>query len=367
MLGLNNENNWSDVLGTFVSTDPAPLLGLVGLEQRERVRVRREVRPSRDVERGLRDRLDLLVCGSEGESLVAIEAKVLAPLGPRQLERYTEAFPADKRVLVIPGAIGSDVLGGDWDTVSWEQILDAYASSRVNWVAETALLWRAYLSRSFPRVGAQTVWGTIDNSTAESSQQDVVVGMKARMAWLLAHQSFPTGVTGDLVGSSAGRSPVMRVYSRESDPQGRKPLCEVEELSRLRGKDMSAEGLKGPRILVGLLMSGQSSKWFDWEYLAGVFWPFVTDQVPSAAPWIHTSCARPRDPVDRTAHAAMVSRHPGLAYLGFGYGNAQAKAKGEFLFGAEIRLPNSVTLEEVNELLNHLAQAISAFSRATRG
>ena len=84
-----NENRWSGLLATLISTDPDRIAGLLQIECDS---VRREV-----VVPGLAgrrsDRLDLLL-QSAGRSTAAIEVMLLSDLGPRQLERYRAAFPA---------------------------------------------------------------------------------------------------------------------------------------------------------------------------------------------------------------------------------------------------------------------------------
>jgi hypothetical protein len=75
-----NENRWSDLLATLISTEPDRIARLLQIECDS---VRREV-----VVPGLAgrrsDRLDLLL-QSAGRSTAAIEVKLLSDLGPRQL------------------------------------------------------------------------------------------------------------------------------------------------------------------------------------------------------------------------------------------------------------------------------------------
>ncbi|HSK55482.1 MAG TPA: hypothetical protein VK908_09515 [Jiangellales bacterium] len=84
-----NENRWSDLPATMVSTDPRPLADLVGVECDS---VRREVVVPGQVGRNS-DRLDLLLLW-DGHEVAAIEVKLLSDLGPQQLTRYQAAFPS---------------------------------------------------------------------------------------------------------------------------------------------------------------------------------------------------------------------------------------------------------------------------------
>lgn len=77
-----NENRWSDLLATLISTDPLPLASLLSVEFDT---VRREVVVPGLVGRRS-DRLDLLLLKDDVE-VAAVEVKLLSDLGPQQLQR----------------------------------------------------------------------------------------------------------------------------------------------------------------------------------------------------------------------------------------------------------------------------------------
>jgi PD-(D/E)XK nuclease superfamily len=101
-LSLQSETHWSDMLAVLIATDPVPL-GVV-LERRYGPAAALSV--SREEFIDSANRPDIVLT-ADGARTAVIEVKVLAGLGPGQLERYHKAVPgADVYALVPPGAPG---------------------------------------------------------------------------------------------------------------------------------------------------------------------------------------------------------------------------------------------------------------------
>lgn len=146
-LPINSENRWSDLLAVLIATDPKPACELLGLDAAPgQVVVEREV----SVDSANRPDLILRV-GSR--RVAVIEVKVLAGVGPKQLDRYQEAEPgADEYVVVFPERLIVDTRGASpWRPVTWEALLDAYAGSSHPWVKTCSAAWREHLAAALPK------------------------------------------------------------------------------------------------------------------------------------------------------------------------------------------------------------------------
>jgi hypothetical protein len=207
-LPLRSEAHWSNLLAVLIATDPVPFSDVLELRRDPaRLLVRREPFIDRV------NRPDIVLVAGDARVAV-IEVKVLAGLGPRQLERYREAEPgAEVYVLLYPERLAIPLQGADaWRGLTWEAVLESYEGSSHPWVAATARAWRCHLSTALPDVGPETRW----NELLEG--EDFVIAMRARMSWLSCQVHAPPGVEHDLVPSSAGVSWVARLYAKTPVP-----------------------------------------------------------------------------------------------------------------------------------------------------
>jgi hypothetical protein len=215
-----NENRWSGLLATLISTDPDRIAGLLQIECDS---VRREV-----VVPGLAgrrsDRLDLLL-QSAGRGTAAIEVKLLSDLGPRQLERYRAAFPAVEthRVLHLD-TLPVNLRGvASWESLTWESVLTAYAASEHPWVSATARAWRTQLASLVPVVNENTVWNDVPDEPAAMELE-----LRARVTWLSRQMDFWCTLERDMVPSSGGGNWVARMWAPASAP-GHHVTAELQE------------------------------------------------------------------------------------------------------------------------------------------
>lgn len=96
-LPLQSETHWSDLLAVLIATDPVPLGAVLGRRYGSAA-----LSVGREAFVDSANRPDIVLT-ADGDRIAVIEVKVLAGLGPRQLERYHEAVPdADVYALVYP-------------------------------------------------------------------------------------------------------------------------------------------------------------------------------------------------------------------------------------------------------------------------
>src|SRR5262249_23999999 len=121
-----------------------------------------------------------IVLTADGARVAVIEVKVLAGLGPRQLERYHDAVPgADVYTLIPPERLPVPLpSSGRWRGLTWEALLRAYEDTNHSWGAATARAWRRHLHSALPKVGPGTRWNDLRQG------EDFVIAMRARMSWL---------------------------------------------------------------------------------------------------------------------------------------------------------------------------------------
>jgi hypothetical protein len=283
-----------------------------------------------------------IVLAAGGALVAVIEVKVLAGLGPRQLERYHEAAPgADVYVLVCPERLAIPLQdGGPWRALTWEALLLAYEGSDHSWVAATARAWRLHLDSALPKVGPGTVWNDLRQG------EDFVIAMRTRMSWLHSQIHAPTGVQHDLVPSAAGVSWVAHLYAQAPLP-GYRIVSEVEENLPVRDYPKHYDAHKtqplGPSAKVCLCQDGvKTSAGFDWDYLHRL-WP-VMEQ--ARTDWVRNA-ARPKAAHDREGYKRIMAAGA-PAFLGIGFGDAQAKINQACMFGARIQFPANVTLAQLS-------------------
>jgi hypothetical protein len=100
---------------------------------------------------------------------------------------------------------------------------------------------------------------------------------------------------------------------------------------------------QGPSAKVCLSQEGvNTSAGFDWDYLH-LLWP-VMEQ--ARTDWVRNA-ARPKAAHDREGYKRIVAAGA-PAFLGIGFGDAQAKINQACMFGARIQFPANVSLAQVS-------------------
>jgi hypothetical protein len=342
-LPVGNEARWSDLLAVLIATDPAPFA--------ETLRLRHDpaaLTVRREVALDTMDRPDLVL--TVGEDRVAvIEVKVLADLSSGQLAKYEAAEPgADVYALLNPGRLMIDLAGAHpWHGLTWESVLTAYASSGHPWVAGTARAWLGHLEAALPEAGPETVWNDLRPG------EDFAVALRARMSWLFS-QIRSSGVACDFVSSTAGQGVSWIVRLRAATPAaGYAIVVEIEENLSVRDypRYFTSEGRmpRGPSAKVCLRQDGiTTSAGFDWDYLLRL-WPLMEQ---ARSDWV-TNAAQPKAAHDRQGHARIITAGA-PAFLGIGFGEAQAKSDGFCMFGARAQFPADITLAELSAEVTRL-------------
>lgn len=358
LLPLGSENRWTDLLATLVATDPSPITRMLNLHfDGQRVRV------SREITVGLKDRPDLVLT-LDDRPVAVIEVKVLAGLGPRQLERYRDAHPnADVYALLSPSRLMvSPPTGSGWRELTWEQVLGTYQESQHDWVRTTARAWSEHLERTMPVITGHTVWDDVPQGSEDLHAQEqlraFIVAMRARMSWLYSACPAPPGIEQDLVGSSSGVTWVLRYMAPTSRPEY-KVVAEFEERLPNREFPKAAAGEDGKRpqglsAKVVLMQTGVStSRNFDWDWLHAL-WPHM-DQARDD--WV-TAAARPRAAHDK-AGIARIRGAGAPAHVGIGFGEAQAAKGDACMFGARVQFDPHNTLGDLAEEVPRLVALIA--------
>jgi hypothetical protein len=360
-----NENRWSDLLASLISTDPVPISPFVGAEPDS---VRREVVVP-GVTARKSDRLDLLLLRG-GKQLAAIEAKLLADLGPQQLSRYEVAFPnAGSHLVLHLNDLPLNLRAAPrWRSLTWESVLSAYSTSAHPWVSATAKAWLSQLTTLVPRVNSETVWNEVPDDAAGFE-----LALRARVAWLASQMDTWCTLDHDLELSSGGGAWVAAMRSAPLRA-GHRVVAEIQE--GLAAQDWRQDPahpyrdkMTGPVVLVGLSQAGvATSAGFDWSLLRRLFVGRVVDQsgaVIDGRPW-QTTSANPRDLTDRANWQATVTAGA-PKWLGKGYGMATTRTHAVCAFGARIQIAPQRTLGEINAELQQLQSLVSDMSAAAAG
>jgi hypothetical protein len=347
-LPLNSENRWSDMLAVLVSTDAGPICRVLGLDvDPEQVVVHRELSLN------AANRPDV-VLKLAGATLAVLEAKVMAGIGPRQLDRYYEAEPnAIAYAFVFPASLAVDVEATPpWRGISWEKILEAHLESESEWVTLAAKSWLDHMAARLPRVGTDTVWNALTEG------EDFVVAMRARMSWLFGQLGRDVRNTAGLTGSSAGISWVLSLWAETAVP-GYWIKVEIEESLPVRNYPAvhrAANRYKalGPSAKVMLWQgSVSSSDGFDWNYLQAL-WPTMA---AARDDWVRNS---PNRKAEHEKAGIAQMRAAGVPrWVGIGFGEAQARISGSCMFGARIQF-------DADTSLGHMSQEISRLSDLAR-
>jgi hypothetical protein len=103
-LPLGSENRWSGLLAVLIATDSVPLADLIGLTLRTG-----DLEVIREASVFENSRPDLVLRDADHTAAV-LEVKVLAGLGPRQLDKYAAAVgDTDQYVVLFPERLTLDL------------------------------------------------------------------------------------------------------------------------------------------------------------------------------------------------------------------------------------------------------------------
>lgn len=349
LLSVNSENAWSDLLATLMDADHATTRRSLGIAGDAPLVVRREVAKSRA--RNQSDRPDLVI-GSAGRTAAVIEVKLLAGLGHEQLERYYDYVAEDERAACRFVAVSLRHLRLDtghaaaWDNRTWEALLDPFASSPVPWVATTAAAWLRHIAAQVPAVDGTTVWNEIGGI-------DLYLGLRLRSAYLYENVAVPAGSSASIQEIGSGGLYVAIVdapvpgtgYTVRWEATEHLPTQDV-------GKLADGTGLRGTEVRFFLVQQDvTSSRAFDWDHL-GLLWREYLE----AEHWIAWRQHPPRKRLSwEVAGVARLQELGSPAFLGYGFGEGQARLSGEVQFGARFVLPPSTTLSEATDVLSRVA------------
>lgn len=189
------------------------------------------------------------------------------------------------------------------------------------------------------RVDPDTVWNDLPQGVSLASV------LHERMSWLHDQLHPQPPIEHDIVESSAGKSPVVRLFCAAMAP-GYKVMVDIEEhlhVSKFpKSIDADSQPVLGPSAKVCLLQRGVStSAGFDWDYLLAM-WPLMK---AARSDWVTRRAGVPTEH-DRANHQAMVAKG-GPPYLGIGYGDRQTRIRGECMFGARIQLRPDIRLRDL--------------------
>jgi hypothetical protein len=343
-LPLNSESRWSDMLAVLISTDAGPMCRVLGLDvDPEQVVVHRELTLN------AANRPDL-VLKLAGKPLAVLEAKVMAGIGPQQLERYYDAEPnANAYALVFPESFVVDVEDTPpWRGISWERILEAYFTSGNEWAALAAKSWLDHIAARLPRLGPDAIW----NGLVEG--EGFVVAMRARMSWLFGQLGRDVRISTGLRGSSAGVSWILSLWAETAVP-GYRIKVEIEENLPVRRYPAIHRGANrhkalGPSAKVMLWQGGvTSSAGFDWNHLEAL-WPSMA---AARDDWVRNS-PNPKAGHEKAGIARI--RASGVPkWVGIGFGEAQTRISGSCMFGARIQFPSDITLGQMSKEITRLS------------
>ena len=355
-----SENRWSDLLATLIATDTQPLSNLLGVNFDG---VHREVVVAALAGRRS-DRLDLLLTDGE-QRVVAIEAKILSDLGPQQLQRYETAFPdVWQRWVLHLGRIPVDLRSApNWRSLTWEDVLQAYAASTDAWVATTAAAWLIQLDALIPPIDSTTVWNEVPDALA-----DMELALRARVAWLYGRLTSWCTVDHDMTPASNGGNWAIRMWAVAAGTSDHLVTAEFQEgmtsYEWAPQEQPYRARLRGPVVIVGLRQDGVStSADFSWTLLHRMFADHVLQgEALERWDWQRTS-ANPRNAIDKENWQAMIAAGA-PKWLGKGWGMKVAQDLGSCLFGARIQLKPTTTLGEFEEILRDVERLITCMAES---
>ena len=250
----------------LLEADPVTTRRLLSIDADVPLTVRREVAKSRG--RKASDRPDLVV-ESGGRTLAVIEAKLLAGLGVKQLERYWpyvgESDRANCRFVAVSlQRIRLDTSHADkWQNLTWEELIARYVSSPVTWVSETAAAWISHIESRVPAVDGGTVWNEIDKI-------DLYLALRLRAAFIYDNVDVPHGSSKLLVEIGSGGLYVAVV---DAPIRGSSYSVRWETTESLPTQDVGrltdGSGLRGVEMRFFLVQQNvTTSRNYDWDHLS---------------------------------------------------------------------------------------------------
>lgn len=349
LLSINSENAWSDLLATLMDADQTTTRQSLGIAGAAPLVIRREVAKPRA--RKLSDRPDLVV-ESAGRTVAVMEVKLLAELGNEQLERYYRYVDEPDREGCRFLAVSLQRIrlntehAVEWDNRTWEGLLAPFVSSPVPWVATTAAAWLRHIAAAISAVDGATVWNQIEGD-------DLYLGLRLRSAYLHENVVVPAGSSTSLeeIGSGGLYAAMVDApvpgsgYTVRWEATEHLPTQDV-------GKLADGSGLRGAEVRFFLVQQNvTSSRTYDWDHLN-----FLWREYLEAENWIPWRPYPPRKKLSWEIDGVARLRQLGSpAFLGYGFGEGQARLSGEVHFGARFVLPPTATLAEVTEVLSRVA------------
>jgi hypothetical protein len=292
------------------------------------------------------------VVESEGRTVAVIEVKLLAGLGDEQLERYYQYVDEPDRESCRFVAVSLQRIrlntehAAEWDNRTWEDLLAPFATSPVSWAATTAAAWLRHIDEAVSVVDGATVWNQIDGS-------DLYLALRLRSSYVYENVVLPAGSFRSVEEIGSGG-----LYSAMVDApipgSGYTVRWEVTEHLPTQdvGKLADGSGLRGAEVRFFLVQQNvTSSRTYDWDHL-NLLWREYLE----AEGWIRWRPHPPRKRLPWEIDGVARLRQLGSpAFLGYGFGEGQAKLSGEVHFGARFVLPPTATLAEVTDVLSRVA------------
>ena len=348
LVAFSKENTWSDLMACFIETDPDPFARVIGGE-----RPGSPVKVLREHSLGKAGRFDMLVMAGEFR-WVAIEAKVLSEIDDSQLKRYEAAF-AEHTQQPIYRILYSQRLGIEradrsedlWEPVSWESLIEAYASSSNTWVSQTAKAWEDHIAAVCAVTGT-TIWNDI------GAGENLVIALRTRLDYVRNHLERRPDLSVDLIAGGGGRSPVLMATMPMKRNPNYRVIAEVQEglstraFSRIAGRP--GDALAGPMLRLIIQLRGldkadtSASKQFDWKILRRM-WE-IAENSDKDADWKWDRKGRPQPKV-HDKEAWRLLDNDKLGFIGFGFGQGQVKISGTVAFGIRAQLPPTISLDGI--------------------
>lgn len=328
MLHLNSEIRWSAFLASLILNDTSTAASWLGLEPADICTVQCE-RVDQD------GRPDIVLVDEHDRISAVIEVKILAGLGPSQLERYLQ--PQNGRTisyrLIVPGQFPLSIRAESWQLNTWEDVLGQFTTSSNRWVALTSAGMISHLSDELPSINEQMSWVDLPIGS------DFRLEVRGRVSWLY-RQLIPRA-SGNLALETSSSSNVS-IISYEipfEHPSGDYSVyMEIEEsLSRKKGWPLvvaeDSTRPTGPIAIIGLKKNDSTSRGFDWDLLHAMW----TNALKDTGMDFLAASAKPRAEHDKEIWGTQVKT--GMPkFVGRGYGENQAAKHGFCVFGVHAML-----------------------------
>lgn len=350
-LPITNEPRWSDELAVLCGLDPEPMLTAIGIPQSEWPAQLSVVREQTSDDRS---RVDLVLIDDDG-GFAILEVKLLASIGTKQLERYSQKWPtARHRIFVSPEAVAYTVNAVGWRAVTLDSILDAYsAGGRDDLCGLTAAAAGAWLKQALPSTRPDTVWQAADDS------HDPKTRHRAYLAWLWRSITAPAHsptLPWLVNGSSSGGAGLLSLTLPLAG--GYSIGLECEDAARVKNL------LRKPRIQVLLAVNNvETSADYDHDLLAAV----MKQLLATVVDWDSHDNGRATSESTRLKSWEIRGRAELRQVLGdatpiYGFGEAQASNHGWCGFGPRLTYAGTTTLSELADGLTTIGNELREIS-----